>query len=160
MRNSEGARCQSIFIFDRFAAGYASGAQLLLKQIFQKAAELLNCPKQCDSSCPNCVLDFDQRFEANVLNRHAALKILSSTWLKMLRLPEELCYFGSSSQAESSTIFEAVVRESGESDSKATRLYANGAPSQWDFAASGVDSSPIRCCRCPVRSILWCRRTF
>jgi len=135
-RNAEGARCQSIFVFDRFAAGYASGAERLLTEMFRKAALILNCPKDCDSSCPNCVLDFDQRFEASALDRKAALRILNSKWLNLLTLPAELQYFGESSQVESSPLATAVVRESGEPDTKATRLYGSGDPSKWDFAGS------------------------
>ena len=135
-RNADGARCQSIFIFDRFAAGYASGAERLLIEMFSRASQILNCPKNCGSSCPNCVLDFDQRFEASALDRKAALRILSSHWLNLLRLPEELQYFGASSQVESSPLATAVVRESGEPDVKTTRLYGGGDASKWDFAGS------------------------
>ena len=92
VRSGEGARCHSIFIFDRYAAGYASGAGNFVNQLFQKAAEILTCPKRCDSSCPNCILDFDQRFEASTLDRHAALTFLNPTWLNALKLPQELCF--------------------------------------------------------------------
>ena len=104
--------------------------------MFRKAASILSCPKDCDSSCPNCVLDFDQRFEASALDRKAALRILNSKWLNLLTLPAELQYFGESSQVESSPLATAVVRESGEPDTKATRLYGSGDPSKWDFAGS------------------------
>jgi hypothetical protein len=138
MLAGEGVPCQSIFIFDRFAAGYASGADRLLSQMFYKAAQLLNCPNQCDSCCSNCILDFDQRFDAGTLNRHAALKVLSSAWLKKLKLPDNLQYFGADSRAESDTLFEAVAKESGQVDAIAVRLYAGGDPPCWDFAGSAV----------------------
>ena len=135
-RNTEGERCQSIFLFDRFAAGYASGAERLLCDMFRKAAEILKCPKACESSCPNCVLDFDQRFEASVLDRKRALAILSEKWLDLLKLPSDLQYFGTSSQVESANIMQAIARESGEPGSKTIRLFASGDPSQWDFPGS------------------------
>jgi len=136
VRTNEGGICQTIFVFDHYAAGYASSAERLLPQLFHKAAKILSCPKECDSSCPNCVLDFDQRFEAKTLDRHAALRLLNSTWLNMFKLPENLSYWGISSQAESSTLFDAVLRESGGADAKMTRLFTDGP--RWDFATSAV----------------------
>ena len=137
-RNAEGARSQSIFIFDKFAAGYASGAERLLPEMFSKAAQILKCPKNCESSCPNCVLDFDQRFEASVLDRKAALRLLTPGWLNLLTLPAELQYFGASSQVESSPLTIAIVRESGAADAKGTRLYGSGEAEKWDFAGSAL----------------------
>jgi DEAD/DEAH box helicase domain-containing protein len=136
VRNHEGTRCQSIFIFDRYAAGYASGSENLVTQLFHKAAGILECPKHCDASCPNCIVDFDQRFEASKLDRYAALKFLNSTWLKMLKLPDELCFFGTSSRVETATLLDAVLRESGGADASATRLFVDGTGA--DFAASGI----------------------
>lgn len=65
--------------------------------MFRDAAVRLHCPKDCDSSCPQCVLDFDQRFEAGVLDRKAALSVLTPDWLDMLKIPDALCYLGDSS---------------------------------------------------------------
>ena len=75
-RAEDGRPCQSIIIFDRHAAGYASGAGPHLDALFALARERLTCPAPCDSACPRCILDFDQRFAASQLNRHAALKVL------------------------------------------------------------------------------------
>jgi hypothetical protein len=136
VRSSEGERCQSIFIFDRYAAGYSSGAENLVNQLFQRAAKILDCPKHCDSSCPNCILDFDQRFEASKLDRHAALRFLNPTWLNALKLPVELCHFGASSRAETSTIVDAVLRESRGADSSTTQLFVDGIGG--DFATSAA----------------------
>ena len=136
MRAEGGERCQSIFIFDRFAAGYASGSEHLVNAMFRDALRRLDCPKGCDSSCPHCVLDFDQRFESSSLNRHAALAVLSAQWLDMLKLPNELCYFGDGSRIEFSGINEAVLKESGRQGAALTRLYAGGSASSADFAPS------------------------
>jgi hypothetical protein len=84
------------------------------------------------------VLDFDQRFEASALDRKATLRILNAQWLNLLKLPEELQFFGASSQVESSPLATAVVRESSEPDTKVTRLYGGGEPSKWDFADSAL----------------------
>src|SRR5206468_2408827 len=101
--------------FDRFAAGYASTAEHLINRMFRSAANRLHCPKS-DSSCPHCVLDFDQRFEAATLDRHAALEVITPAWLDAMKLPEEFCYFGESSQVEIAGLIPAVLRESGRPD--------------------------------------------
>lgn len=132
----ETGHLQSIFVFDHFAAGYASTAARLMPELFHKAVQILSCPKQCDSCCPSCVLDFDQRFDATSLDRTAALTFLTPDWLKLLTIPEQLCFLGPSSQVEISPLFEAVLRESGLSDSGTTRLYLDG--TNWDFAESPV----------------------
>lgn len=137
-----GGRCHSIFIFDRFAAGYASSAEKFLSQMFHKAVRLLDCPKKCDSCCPNCVLDFDQRFQANLLDRKAALRILGDAWMKQLRLPEELQYFGPSSQVETTELALAAIRESRNSGT--VRLFAGGPLDMWDFAASPLRALAYR----------------
>lgn len=138
MRADEGERCQSIFIFDRFAAGYASGSEHLINAMFRDAVRRLDCPKGCDSSCPHCVLDFDQRFESSSLNRHMALAVVSAHWLDMLKLPDELCYFGDSSRVEFSGINQAVLRESGRRGAVLTRLYVGGSGDLADFAPSNL----------------------
>ncbi len=138
MRANEGERCQSIFIFDRFAAGYASGSEHLINAMFRDAVRRLDCPKGCDSSCPHCVLDFDQRFESSSLNRHMALAIVSAHWLDMLKLPDELCYFGDSSRVEFSGINQTVLRESGHQGAVLTRLYVGGPGDLADFAPSNL----------------------
>lgn len=132
----ETGRIQSIFVFDHFAAGYASSATRFLNDLFHRAVQVLDCPKKCDSCCPSCVLDFDQRFDATSLDRNAALAFLNSDWLNSLKIPEHLRFFGKSSQVEASGLLEAVVRESGLSDGSTTHIYLNG-PS-WDFAASSA----------------------
>jgi hypothetical protein len=138
MRADEGERCQSIFIFDRFAAGYASGSEHLINAMFRDAVRRLDCPKGCDSSCPHCVLDFDQRFESSSLNRHMALAVVSAHWLDMLKLPKELQYFGDGSRVEFSGINQAVLRESGRQGAALTRLYVGGPGDLADFAPSNL----------------------
>ena len=72
--------CQSIIIYDHHAAGYASSAGRFLTDLFYRVRKRLLCPSECDSACPSCVLDFDQRFNSERLNRHEALKVISESW--------------------------------------------------------------------------------
>ena len=135
---ADNARCQSLFIFDRFAAGYASSGERLIVDMFREAARRLDCPKGCDSSCPHCVLDFDQRFEGGVLDRLAALEIITPAWLDTLRIPDHLRYFGDTSKIEVAGILPAVLRESSLSDAVRTRLYVGGTAELADIAASSL----------------------
>lgn len=128
--------CQSILIYDRFAAGYASNADRYLEKIFTLARERLTCDAGCDSACPHCVLDFDQRFVADHLNRHAALQVLTVAWMNSLALPESLAYFGASSRPEYSRLSEGIWREAVKDDVVEIRLYAGGKCETWDVGAS------------------------
>ena len=75
---------QAVLIFDHFASGYASNAGRLMKEMFQRARRRLQCPGNCEAACPQCVLDYDQRFVADDLDRHAALQVLTDGWLGRL----------------------------------------------------------------------------
>ena len=128
--------CRSILIFDRHAAGYASSAAEYLESLFHTAHERLNCPVQCDSSCPHCVLDFDQRFNADNLDRHAALDFLTKDWLNQMQLPKELAFLGPASKVEISGIFEAIISACRKSSAADVRLFAGGTSSDCDLGPS------------------------
>ncbi len=73
-----GSPCLSILLFDRYAAGYASGLKPEhFAPLFARVQERLDCPARCDSACPQCVLDFDQRFNTDLLDRVRTLEFLS-----------------------------------------------------------------------------------
>ncbi len=138
-RPDPGTRSQSMLIFDRHAAGYASSAERHLGNLFHLARQRLLCPAKCDSACPHCVLDFDQRFAADSLDRHAALELLSEAWLNNLRLPEELAFFGPDSRPEYQRLQAAIWQVVTRQGVPGVRLYAAGAPETWD-----VGPSPLR----------------
>lgn len=131
-----GLTCQSILIYDKSAAGYSSSSEQVMEEIFARARAQLQCSANCDSACPQCVLDFDQRFAADVLDRHAALEVLTANWVHGLSLPESLAYFGSSSRPEYARLSEAIWREAGGGNDGAIRLYAGSSPKEWDVGAS------------------------
>lgn len=131
-----GIKCQSILIFDRFASGYASSAERFVDRLFALARERLRCEAGCDSACPHCILDFDQRFASDFLDRHAALGILSDEWMLALRLPEELAFFGPESRPEYSRLSEAIWMQSNRAENLQVRLFAWGEPTDWDVGAS------------------------
>lgn len=135
---ASGGACRSILIYDRFAAGYASSAERFLSDLFGKAREQLQCRADCDSACPQCILDFDQRFAVDNLNRHAALEVVTEDWLHALRLPDELTFFGQASRLEYSRLSEAVWRTLASGVNR-VRLFADGQAQDWD-----VGPSPLR----------------
>lgn len=135
-RTESGGVCQSILIFDRFAAGYSSSAERLLFQMFRTAAKHLDCPVKCDSACPHCVLDYDQRFAADNLDRHQALELLNDEWLNSFRLPEHLQYFGENSHLDTSKFLEALWQTASHNALNRVRLYTSGNLQMWDIAPS------------------------
>lgn len=128
--------CQSILIFDRYAAGYSSSAERHLSSLFQFVHRRLQCPEDCDSACPRCVLDYDQRFAADRLDRHAALSVLSESWLSRLRLPTDLAFFGASSQPEYTKLPEAVWHAVSSDGVARIRLVVGGNSQTWDLGPS------------------------
>lgn len=128
--------CQSIIIFDRFAAGYASGADRFFSELFTLASKHLDCPANCDGVCPHCVLDYDQRFAADRLDRFAATSVLNETWLKSFRLPENMEFFGKGSCLEHNRFTEALWLAVSKRNISKIRFYTSGNADDWDIAPS------------------------
>lgn len=135
-RPEAGGRCHSILIYDRFAAGYASSAERHLDSLFHNARKRLECPANCDSACPHCVLGFDQRFAADSLNRRAARAVLTEQWVTSLRLPDDYAYFGSRSRPEYRLLGEAVWLAVSRGDAGGVRFYTGGDHRAWDTGPS------------------------
>lgn len=135
-RTAENGVCRSILIFDRFAAGYSSSADRFLAEIFKRAAERLKCPADCDSACPHCVLDYDQRFAADNLDRHQALALLNEEWLNSFRLPESLTFFGGYSRLEHNRFSESLWTAVSKHNIGKIRFYTFGNAADWDVALS------------------------
>jgi hypothetical protein len=140
----DGQKCFSILVFDRFAAGYASGAHRFIEVIFRLARGRLDCPKTCDSACPSCVLDYDQRFDADSLDRHAGLRVLTPEWLNDLQLPVDMRLLGEGSRVEVGTLAEGVLRESGRRDATLIRLFAASLDDDCSLGASPLRALTYR----------------
>ena len=138
-QGEDGLPCQSIVIFDRYAAGYASAAERYFDKLFQLARRRLDCNAGCDSACPSCVLDYDQRFAVDRLDRHRAKEVLTDQWLNKLHLPEELAFWGEASQPEYLTLFEALWHSVRSGGAGSVRLVVGGAFKDWD-----VGPAPLR----------------
>ena len=75
-----GKRTHSIVLYD--ARGGGAGFvgcvadEVLLARLFGKAAEQLDCPRQCGRACSRCLVSFDTQFRGDQLDRHYALALL------------------------------------------------------------------------------------
>lgn len=136
-RSADGGVCRSILIFDHHAAGYASSAGDHMDTLFDKARDRLQCPSKCDSACPHCVLDFDQRFNAELLNRHQALDFLTAEWLEALSLPQNLRFFGEQSRSEYAGLEGALLRQTLGIHAEHLRIFIGG-------DESDLGPSPLR----------------
>jgi len=134
----EDRTARAIRVFDLRSGGYTTLAaeQLNDANLWQRVIERLSrC--NCSHACQHCLLSFDTRFEADRLNRHAALEWINQTWLTGLALPAPLQVFGPHSQAEITTLHEAVERIITQDDSpKTIAVYLLATSEEWDLAVA------------------------
>ena len=137
-KTKDGLITTSILIFDKYASGYASKANYLMRRMFHKAYESLECPNSCKTNCPQCILDFDQRFRSDDLNRKEGLKFLTQEWLQNLKLPADLTYFGQASTVEKEDLETAIIREIRSNNINSVELFAGGTSGSADIAISSL----------------------
>lgn len=135
-----------IVLYDHSAAGYCSSVTERLPELLEQArASLLNCPGGCQSACQHCLLDYDTRFRLAELDRFAATKFLTEEWMQRLRLqPEDQLFGPSASKAETLPLPEAITREWSRAGVRELRLYCQGDPVDWDFAAPALKRHLLR----------------
>lgn len=134
----DGYPTRAIRVFDLRSGGYTTQAAELLNEpsLWQRVVTRLNSC-DCSHACQRCLLTFDTRFESHRLDRHEVLKWINPTWLELLALPSELAVFGSNTQAEISTLQEAIEREiSRNSDAKTIAVYLSAPVDAWDLAVA------------------------
>lgn len=136
VRTEDGAICYSIILIDRYAAGYSSSVPHHLSGLFSRARQKLLCPNHCDSVCPHCVLDFDQRFAAEEMNRHNALEVLSEEWINGFRVPGRYAFFGNDTHVIFQPLIESIWQVLSSDRVRELRLYAGADLEQWDIALS------------------------
>jgi len=78
----DGEVCQSIFLFDRNAAGYSTSIGRHLAKALEETVNRMDCPKKCETSCPSCLMDYEQRFRASRIDRHLGLAFLNKDWFE------------------------------------------------------------------------------
>ena len=87
----------SLIIHDvaRGGGGYAVQGPAMLRAVLDETRAILCCTDNdpssseqgCDACCTNCILTFDTRRHAVIMNRHAALDVLDDTWVAQVTTP-------------------------------------------------------------------------
>lgn len=134
----DGYPSRAIRVFDLRSGGYTTQAaeRLNAPGLWQRVITRLDSC-DCSHACQRCLLSFDNRFEADRLDRHAALAWINQNWLAGLALPTELAVFGPQSQAEITNLQEAVERAITLDDStKIVAIYLTAPTEEWDLAVA------------------------
>ena len=134
----DGYPASAIRVFDLRSGGYTTQAAERLNEssLWQRVISRLDSCN-CTHACQRCLLSFDTRFEADRLDRHAALAWINQAWLAGLALPTELAVFGPQSRAEISTLQEAVEQALTQDDTaKTLAVYLSAPAEDWDLAVA------------------------
>lgn len=136
MIRHQGQKACVIQVFDVRSGGYASQAAEHLndRKLWERVVHSLSC--SCQQACQKCLLGFDTRFEAERLDRFAALDWVNANWLDLLAVPPANQVFGGSTQAETASLLEAVERELAKGIHEAVVIHLAGSPEQWDLAGA------------------------
>jgi len=145
-RTSTNQVTRSIVLYDTSTggAGFVSSAASLLPRLLQRAKELLNCKKGCDTACSSCLLTYDTQHEVKRLNRHKAISIVTNQLIDGLQLPQELLFFGPDTRLEFDELQFALFRELQRTDISDLRIYLGGEASQWDVLDWPLRSSILK----------------
>lgn len=130
------SKCYAIRVFDLCSGGYTTQAATFINErsLWERVIKRLNSCG-CSQSCQRCLLSFDTRFDADNLDRHKALEWINQEWLYHLSIPETMKVFGQNTQAEITTLHEAIERELNRDDqSKEISLYFSAPAEDWDIA--------------------------
>ena len=86
-----GRRAPSVCLFDEASGGAGYTPRLLdnIYYIFDRAARLLDCPKECEMGCSACVLASDLYKQQGRLDRRSALAAVQNFLETNAELPEE-----------------------------------------------------------------------
>ncbi|HRF00479.1 MAG TPA: DEAD/DEAH box helicase [Pirellulaceae bacterium] len=110
-------------------AGYSAAGPSQFAAILDDALGLLRCPKDCDSVCHACLLDFDTQWVSGDLDRHTALD-LATRVRDALRLPEHQRIFGPTTRSEPRSLGAVLASEVRRLGVRELRLYLYGDPAE------------------------------
>jgi len=123
-----------VILFDAApgGAGYVARAADDLPGLLQDVRDRLKCPRQCDTCCHACLLDFDTQHFAREMDRLGGLNMLDDAFFAALALPDEFQCFGPSTRSEGRSVLHALLSEQRHAVLTEVRLYASGPDSAWD----------------------------
>jgi DEAD/DEAH box helicase domain-containing protein len=136
IRDEFGRKSRVIQIFDIRAAGYSSLISSELPSLLRSARSKLQCVAECVGACQVCLLNFDNRFRSEELDRHAALSFMTDSWIDSLKLSTDDCLFGDSTQAEHQLLSESITREINRGNVRKLYVYLQGDIDDWDLPSS------------------------
>ena len=86
-----GRRVPSVYLFDEASGGAGYAPRLLddIYHVFERAAQVLDCPNECEMGCSACVLSADLYKQQGKLDRRAALVAVQAFLETNAELPEE-----------------------------------------------------------------------
>lgn len=130
----------SICLFDTNSggSGFASLASQphIFKFMLQNALELLGC-QNCQNACQNCLLQFDTKQYAELLDRRLGLNYLTQSLINSLGLPEEEKILGPNSVFCRFDIWKDIkLNSTGKGDK--IQLIVNGEEADWAISESTI----------------------
>jgi len=128
----------AICLYDKTTGGggFSSSGPQYLEDMFRKAKKFLECKSGCQAACENCLLQFDLRNVADLLDRHLGLSYLSDTMLAKLDLPEEEKILGSSSRYCNFSLYKELLFVA--KNYRQLDLYVYGDVGDWNISASPI----------------------
>lgn len=132
-RDENGATGWSVVLYDTATggAGFVSAVAPVLEDLLRRARKILECRRDCDSACHGCLLTYDTQYMVDILNRKAALAVLTTDLLDGMTLPEDIRFFGAASRLEFDRLVTALGRETQRSGTDEVRIYLGGPAAQW-----------------------------
>ncbi|XOV94585.1 MAG: DEAD/DEAH box helicase [Bacteroidota bacterium] len=112
-----------------------------LKTMVENAKELLNC--NCKSACQKCLLQFDTKEYADLLNRNVGLNYLDESFINKLGLPEHEQIFGDLSVFCQNDLFDELKFQSNKSFSK-LEIFVGGSVENWSVNDSTIKTKLFR----------------
>jgi len=114
-------------------AGFSSQAPKHLETMFKTAHKYLECIAQCGSACQSCLIGYDTRYYAELLNRHLAIEYLSKA-LPFLDMPIEAKLFdGKNVYCVEAISSEILARAAA--GAKQLKLFAGGKYKDWNVSS-------------------------
>ena len=128
----------SVLLHDRAAGGGGLVTRLAEPDWFSAclaiASERLDCPQECSSGCPTCVLRPDLNFAEEQLDRRGGLTLVRSLRAR-LNLPDALRVMGPQTGTVGYPLAEWLDRQRRAGRLSAVTLFLHGQPTVWELAA-------------------------
>lgn len=128
----------AVLLFDASTggAGFSGEAPALFARLFESARKILDCPRACDGACHACLLSHDTQYEADRLNRRAALNYLTPDVMAAMALPANLAAFGNETRFEFRPLLSAMNQERQRRRVEEIRVFLGGSSAEWDIGGA------------------------